>query len=93
MYDADDTDDDDDEYYRLILTPQKTILELGETYSEKMLTEYIPAQLEKYGYCELDRSEPTRDLLNKTMDDEIRCPYYHVIAIKPLESVNSHTPS
>jgi hypothetical protein len=87
-YDADDTDEEDDEYYRLTLTPQKTILEIGEAYTEKTLTEYVPTQLEKHGYCELDRPDNTHDLLNKTMDDEIRTPYYHVIAIKPLG--NSH---
>lgn len=87
QYDPDDEDEDDGDYYKLCLIPQKTILKMDEeVYTERILTEVIPSELQKNGYCEVKTNEfEPKDLFNNIMDEEVKSPFYHVIAIKPLQ--------
>jgi hypothetical protein len=81
-----DDDDDDEEYYKLVMKPTKTIIQLGEIFTEKVI-ENIRNELNESMYCEVEISDSGPDLLNNTMDDQIRVPAYHVIAMKSLTLV------
>ena len=83
-YETDD-EDEDECYYKIIMKPTKTIIKCGEFYSEQNLDEHIPSELTKHGYVEIERDVESHDMLNNTMDDEIRNTLYHIIAIKRLD--------
>lgn len=76
-------DEDDEEYYKLSLKPTKTIVQIGEVFTEKVI-DNIRNELTENSYCEVELSESGPDLLNHTLDDQIRVPAYHVIGMTAL---------
>lgn len=84
-YNADTDDEDDCEYYKITMKPVKVILRCGDFYSESIFEEHVPSELTKCGYVDIEREHETHDLLNNTMDDEIRNLSYHVISIRRID--------
>jgi hypothetical protein len=83
-----DDEDDDEEYYKIVMKPTRTIVQVGEVFTEKVI-ENIKHELTENLYCEVELSESGPDLLNNTMDDQIRVPAYHVIGMRAITSLNT----